>query len=50
MVFADQPNIITFEKNSNWGKLFEEFAQRDVQFVILIDPKNFDTHGQFKSL
>ena len=45
MQFEGPPTIHQFPTGSQWGQTFNDFASKDVQFVILIDHKSMDTHG-----
>jgi hypothetical protein len=48
MNFADRPRIQTLVPDaSNWKQIFDDFAAKDVQFVIYVDSVKMDTHGQF---
>lgn len=46
--FAEGPRIQPFPEVARWDTTFEQFANDNVQFVILIDSKNQDTHGWFR--
>lgn len=43
MIFTKPPTITTF--TNDWTKTFERCINKNVEFVILIDPKMEDTHG-----
>ena len=46
--FGGPPTIQPFPEVARWDTTFEKFAADNVQFVILIDSKNQDTHGWFR--
>ena len=47
MKFNGEPRYQVIDARVRWVELFDQFARDDVQFVIMIDPKVLDTHGEF---
>ena len=48
LAIMKQPIIATFGSGSRWMETFERIVDQNVEYVLLIDSKEEDTHGLLK--